>query len=142
MSYRQRLALRLRATAIDSWPDAYASLLAILGAVVVLINRNGAERVSIGRLLPGHWADIYLWLILLAAGALVIAIGRRRHLAASRAAVALSLLLSLNGAAVFIAYGSDSVFAACAYQMVAVLLMNRSYVLARGQVVPRWRADR
>jgi len=141
MTVRQRALLRMRSITVQFWPDAYASMLAILGAVVVLINQNGAERVSIGRLLPGHWGDVYLYLILVAALALITCIAVHRHVVASRAAVALSLLISINGAAVFVAYGSDSVFAACGYQMVAVLLMNRSYVLSRGIDAPRQRAE-
>jgi hypothetical protein len=130
---------RIRVRLFDIWPDVYVASLAAFGALVVLINRDGSDRVSIGKVLPHAAADIYLAATLIVAGGLIAFIVRKDAVRASWCASALGSLLALNGCAVFIASGSGSVYAMCAYYMAAALLINRSFVLARGVVVPRWR---
>jgi hypothetical protein len=140
--FRERLMSSLAARRLaDWWPDMYTSLLAILGAASVLANTDGAERVAIGRLMPGAIGDVYLCCILFAALTLIVGVARHRAVIASRCASTLGILLALNGGCVVLAFGGGAVMAACTYLMVALLLINRSYVLARGVVVPRWRAE-
>lgn len=141
-AFRVRKCWRALVRRLSSWwPDLYASILALLGASAVLVNEAGAERFAIGKLFPGATGVAYLALVIAAALGLILAVLFRRAIQASWAASALAILLALNGGCVTIAFGTDSIFAACGYVIAAMLLLNRSYVLARGVVVPSWRAE-
>ena len=141
--HTEMLRMRLRASRCvnrlrDWWPDSvYASLLAV-AALVLIVNRDGAERLTIGRALPGEAADIYLAGVLLVCVALLASIMRRKPVIASRSAAVLAILLAVQGVLVLGHMGTASIFAASAYLAASCLVVNRSIVLARGIVVPWW----
>jgi hypothetical protein len=127
-----------RRVAADIWPDGYVSVFAALGAFSVLANEASAERVSITRLLPDWAANAYLVLVCLAGICIFLGVAIRRPVIASRGAVILAILIAFNAGAVWLAYRGDATFTMCLYCIATFLVMNRSYVLARGVVVPGW----
>lgn len=129
---------RVRLWLTDVWPDAFYAMLAIFGATMLLLNSSAAERLSITKLLPHVLATGYLLLLVGTCVGIIGAVIAQRAVIASRCATVLAILIAFNGGAVYIAFGSDVYMTMCGWFMLAILIMNRSYVLARGVVVPSW----
>ncbi len=130
---------RLSRTIVGWWPDVLVGLFVTLGAVIMFINRDGAERIAIARTTTGTVGDIYL--LATALGGLVLAglVIARRPVGASWAAATLGVLLTFYGLSIYVAYKGDAAGTLFVYYGFAALLINRSIVLARGLVIPRWR---
>lgn len=133
-SRAHRCISRLR----DWWPDTLVGALLAIGSTVMLVNRDGAERLSLGQVLPGPSSDVYLACLLATALGLIASIIRRRAVDASRSAAVASLLLALQGAMVVGSHGTASIMASVAYLGFSLLVLNRAIVLARGVLVPVW----
>lgn len=132
---------KVRMAAASIWPDAYVSALIAIAGIVGLITRDGVERLTIAKLIPIWAADIYVGIIVASCLVIVVSITRRNAIAASRGAIVLSLMIALNGFALYLEFKGDAVLTMTAYFALAILLMNRSFVLRHRVLVPWWLAE-
>jgi hypothetical protein len=131
---------RLKLAATSVWPDGFIAALIAVAALVTLTQRDGYERLTIARLIPGVATDFYVVSIALACVTILSGVATRRAVLASRGAVLLSLMLAFNGIAIFLSYKGDAALSMAVYFAAALLTMNRSFVLSRRQLVPWWLA--
>jgi hypothetical protein len=132
---------RIRLAASSVWPDAYVAALVGVAGVVGLITRDGVERLTIAKIISSHATDAYVSIIVAACVVIVVSITLRKPIPASRGAIVLSLMLGLNGLALYIEFKGAAVLTMVVYFAAALLVMNRSFVLRHRALVPWWLAE-
>ncbi len=135
MTTRERVGARV----LGWWPDVLVSFFLVFGSIIMLANRDGAERIAVTRATNGTIGDVFLASMTLGGFALAGLIIARRPVGASWCAAFLGILLTAYGFAIYIAYKGDAAGTLFVYYALATLMVNRSIVLARGIVIPRWR---
>lgn len=130
---------RLGARVLGWWPDVPVAFSITFGSIIMLLNRDGAERTAITRATTSTMGDGYLLLTAILGVVLAGLVIAHRAVGASWAAAALGILLTVYGFSIHVAYKGDAAGTLFIYYALATLLVNRSIVLARGLVLPRWR---